>query len=83
VLLCDEPTASLDVSVQAQILNLLPSSGRQAFLGRFVSHDLDLIRRIADEAMVMYAGRVMEARGGRDPRVPSAPVHRVAFRRCP
>lgn len=62
VLLCDEPTASLDVSVQAQILNLLLElkAGRQLSVV-FVSHDLDLIRRIADEVMVMYAGRVMES----------------------
>ncbi|MGZ8571126.1 MAG: ABC transporter ATP-binding protein [Actinomycetota bacterium] len=61
VLLCDEPTASLDVSVQAQILNLLLElkASRQLSVV-FVSHDLDLIRRIADEVMVMYAGRVME-----------------------
>jgi oligopeptide transport system ATP-binding protein len=61
VLLCDEPTASLDVSVQAQIVNLLLElkASRQLSVV-FVSHDLDLIRRIADEVMVMYVGRVME-----------------------
>ena len=61
VLLCDEPTASLDVSVQAQIVNLLLElkASRQLSV-IFVSHDLDLIRRIADDVMVMYQGRVVE-----------------------
>jgi oligopeptide/dipeptide ABC transporter ATP-binding protein len=61
VLLCDEPTASLDVSVQAQIMNLLLElkTSRQLSVV-FVSHDLDLIRRIADDVVVMYQGRVVE-----------------------
>lgn len=62
VLLCDEPTASLDVSVQAQILNLLLEARRHRNLSLlFVSHDLDLISRIADDVVVMRAGRVVES----------------------
>lgn len=69
VLLCDEPTASLDNSVQAQIINLLLELRVSRQLSMvFVSHDLDLIRRVSNEIVVMYAGRVVE--GG--------PVHAVA-----
>jgi peptide/nickel transport system ATP-binding protein len=61
VLICDEPTASLDVSVQAQILNLLFDLRDAHDLSMiFVSHDLDIIRRISDEMVVLYSGRIME-----------------------
>ena len=61
VLICDEPTASLDVSVLDQIVNLLLrlKSDRGISIV-FVSHDLDLVRRVTDDLVVMYAGRVME-----------------------
>jgi oligopeptide/dipeptide ABC transporter ATP-binding protein len=62
VLICDEPTSSLDVSVQAQIVNLLLEAKRSRDLSLlFVSHDLDLIGRIADTLAVMYRGRVVES----------------------
>jgi len=62
VLICDEPTSSLDVSVQAQIVNLLLEAKRSRDLSLlFVSHDLDLIGRVADTLVVMYRGRVMES----------------------
>ena len=62
VLICDEPTASLDVSVQAQIVNLLLDLKQTRGISViFVSHDLDLVRRLADDIVVMYAGRVMES----------------------
>lgn len=61
VLLCDEPTSSLDVSVQAQIVNLLlEAKGGRGLSVLFVSHDLDLIGRVADQLAVLYAGRVVE-----------------------
>jgi oligopeptide/dipeptide ABC transporter ATP-binding protein len=61
VLICDEPTSSLDVSVQAQIVNLLLEARRSRDLSvLFVSHDLDLIGRVADTLAVMYRGRVVE-----------------------
>jgi oligopeptide/dipeptide ABC transporter ATP-binding protein len=62
VLICDEPTSSLDVSVQAQIINLLLEARRRRGLSvLFVSHDLDLIGRVADTLVVMYRGRVVES----------------------
>lgn len=62
VLLCDEPTASVDVSVQAQIVNLLLDLRASRDLSMiFVSHDLDLIKRVATDIVVMYAGRVVES----------------------
>jgi ABC-type glutathione transport system ATPase component len=61
VLICDEPTSSLDVSVQSQIVNLLLDAGRQRDLSMlFVTHDLDLIGRVVDTVAVMYGGRVVE-----------------------
>jgi peptide/nickel transport system ATP-binding protein len=61
LLIADEPVSSLDVSVQAAVVNLL--LGIQAASGTtmlFISHDLVLVRYLADEVLVMYLGRVME-----------------------
>ena len=61
LVVCDEPTSSLDVSVQAAILNLLVElqvTERVAYL--FISHDLGVVRYIADRIAVLYLGRVME-----------------------
>jgi oligopeptide/dipeptide ABC transporter ATP-binding protein len=62
ILLCDEPTTALDVTIQAQIVDLLRELQKQEGLGiLFVTHDLALVRQIADRICVMYAGLVVES----------------------
>jgi peptide/nickel transport system ATP-binding protein len=61
VLICDEPTTALDVLVQREILDLLKRVQRERRMGMvFISHDLGVVREIADRALVMHAGRVVE-----------------------
>jgi peptide/nickel transport system ATP-binding protein len=66
VLICDEPVASLDVSIQAQIINLFLKLKHELKLTMlFISHDLGVIRHITDNIAVMYLGRIVEI-GTRD-----------------
>lgn len=61
VLICDEPTTALDVTIQAQILDLLKSLQKEYnFTTIFITHDLGVVASIADKVAVMYAGEVVE-----------------------
>ncbi len=74
LVVCDEPTSALDVSVQAAIINLLSELQAEenvAYL--FISHDLNVVRYIADRVAVMYLGRLMEV--GTAERIFAGPHH--------
>ena len=64
VLICDEPVSALDVSVQAQVVNLLRTLQRRTGIAMlFITHDLALVRHVCDRIAVMYLGRLAEVGG--------------------
>jgi oligopeptide transport system ATP-binding protein len=74
VIICDEPVSALDLSVRAQILNLLRGLRQQTGVALlFISHDLSVVRHVCDRTAVMYLGRLVE-RGAAE-QVHSAPAH--------
>jgi peptide/nickel transport system ATP-binding protein len=73
-IVCDEPTSALDVSVQAQILNLMRDlQDRLGLTYLFISHNLAVVRHMANRIGVMYLGRIVEISGGRE--LFAAPKH--------
>ncbi|TMJ32066.1 MAG: ATP-binding cassette domain-containing protein [Alphaproteobacteria bacterium] len=74
LLVCDEPISALDVSIQAQVVNLLLALQQRLGLAYlFISHDLRMVRQVSHEVAVMYLGRIVE-RGDPD-QLFSAPAH--------
>ena len=74
VLICDEPVSALDVSIQAQILNLLQDMKRRYGLTvLFISHDLSVVKNVSDRIVVMYLGKVCEI--GSTAEIYSHPAH--------
>ncbi|MCZ9339401.1 methionine ABC transporter ATP-binding protein, partial [Streptomyces sp. TRM76130] len=68
LIIADEPTTALDVTVQAQVMELLAGLQREYGMGLvLITHDLGVVADVADEIAVMYAGRIVE----------TAPVHEI------
>ena len=84
LLLCDEPISALDVSIQAQIVNLLLDLREQKSLTYLlISHDLSMVRHLSDRILVMYLGEVVEESMAQGCTPTPAPLHQGPHRRHP
>jgi oligopeptide/dipeptide ABC transporter ATP-binding protein len=85
LLIADEPTTALDVTIQGQILNLLRSLQREFGMSiLFITHDLGIVAQIADRVAIMYAGRIVETGPVRDIfRHPAHPYTRALLEAVP
>lgn len=83
LLVCDKPVSTLDMSVQAQILNLPPETNRERSMAMlFISHSLPVVRHRSDRIVVMCAGTaVEEGRAGTCPTGPRIPTRNSSYQR--